>query len=143
MDYVPHGHWKTTTFVGALRLEGLTAPLVLDGAINGECFLAYVQQHLVPTLRAGDIVVLDNLPSHKIAGVREAITNAGAQLQYLPPYSPDFNPIEQVFSKVKGLLRKYGERTLEGLWNRLGNIVDEINPEECANYFANSGYTAH
>lgn len=115
MDYVPHGHWKTTTFLAALRLEGLTAPLVVDGAINGEIFRAYVQQHLAPTLKRGDIVVMDNLSSHKVAGIQEAIEAAGANLIFLPPYSPDFNPIEQVFSKLKALLRKYGERTVDAL----------------------------
>ena len=106
IDHVPHGHWKTTTFLAALRHDGLTAPMVVDGAINGELFLAYVEQELVPTLRKGDIVVMDNLSSHKVAGVKKAIESVGAQVLYLPPYSPDFNPIENVFSKLKTMLRK-------------------------------------
>jgi len=143
VDYVPHGHWTTTTFLAALRVNGLTAPLVLDGAINSEYFLAYVQQHLVPTLRPGDIVVMDNLSSHKGAGVRKAIESVGAYLAYLPPYSPDFNPIEQVFAKVKALLRKAGERTVAGLWKEIGRITDLFLPDECAAYFAHSGYASH
>lgn len=140
VDYVPHGHWKTTTFLAALRLDGLTAPLVIDGAVNGEIFLAYVRQQLVPTLKPGDIVVMDNLSSHKSEGVREAIKTAGAELLYLPPYSPDFNPIEQVFAKLKALLRKYEERTMEALWTRLGKLVDCFPKSECANYFRHCGY---
>jgi len=116
---VRHGHWKTTTFVAALRDEGLTAPTVIDGPMNGDLFLAYVQQQLVPTLKPGDVVVMDNLASHKRAGVREAIEAAGAKLVYLPPYSPDLNPIELVFSKLKWLVRSREERTMEGLWNFL------------------------
>lgn len=143
MDYVPHGHWKTTTFLAALRLEGLTAPLVVDGAINGEIFRAYVQQHLAPTLKRGDIVVMDNLSSHKVAGIQEAIEAAGANLIFLPPYSPDFNPIEQVFSKLKALLRKYGERTVDALWKRIGSLIDRFPPSECRNYFRHCGYHAH
>jgi transposase len=143
VGYAPHGHWKTTTFLAALRVEGLTAPLVIDGPISGEMFLAYVQQHLAPTLRAGDVVVMDNLSSHKIVGVRQAIERVGAQLVYLPPYSPDFNPIEQVFAKMKALLRKYGERTRDALWQRIGKLVDEFPPQECINYFRNSGYSVH
>lgn len=140
VEYVPHGHWKTTTFLAALRLKGLTAPLVVDGAINGETFLAYVQQHLVTTLRRGDIVVMDNLSSHKREGVREAIEAVGAHLLYLPPYSPDFNPIEQVFAKLKALLRKHGERTMDALWQRLGNLLDCFSPRECQHYFRHCGY---
>ena len=139
---VPHGHWKTTTFVGALRTSGMTAPMVIDGAMNGELFLAYVQQQLIPTLRSGDIVVMDNLSSHKRAGVKNAIESAGATLLYLPPYSPDLNPIEQAFSKLKTLLRKSAERTLDALWDRLGQLVDEFTPAECLNYFRHCGYTA-
>ena len=131
---VPHGHWKTTTFVGALRMTGLTAPLVIDGAMNGELFLAYVQQQLVPTLTPGDIVVLDNLSSHHRAGVREAIEAAGCTLAYRPPYSPDLNPIEQLFSKLNSLLRKHAERTLDSLWTRIGQLVSEFLPDECPNY---------
>ena len=112
---IPHGHWKTTTFVGALRLGGMTAPLVYDGAMNGMVFLAYVEQVLVPTLKPGDIVVMDNLPAHKSASVREAIERAGATLSFLPPYSPDFNPIEKAFSRLKAMLRKAGGRTVRGL----------------------------
>ena len=115
---VPHGHWKTTTFVGALRLTGMVAPMVLDGPINGRAFQAYVDQVLVPELRPGDVVVMDNLGSHKGAGVRSAIEKAGASLLYLPPYSPDFNPIENAFAKLKALLRKAAERTVESLWTK-------------------------
>ncbi|OAI30962.1 transposase [Methylosinus sp. R-45379] len=137
---VPHGHWKTTTFVAGLRLTGLTAPMVLDGPINGQWFQAYVDQVLVPTLSPGDIVVMDNLGSHKGAGVRKAIEAAGATLLYLPPYSPDFNPIEKAFSKLKALLRKAAERTVDALWNRIGALLKEFSPTECANFFAASGY---
>jgi transposase len=140
VDYVPHGHWKTTTFLAALRVTGITAPLVVDGAINGEIFLAYVRQHLVPTLKTNDIVIMDNLSSHKLEGVRAAIEAAGARLVYLPPYSPDFNPIEQVFSKLKALLRKFGERTMDALWQRLGLLLDSFDPSECQNYFRHCGY---
>ena len=136
----PHGHWKTTTFVAALRHDGLTAPTVIDGAMNGEMFLAYVRQELVPTLRPGDIVVMDNLASHKKAGVRKAIETVGARLVYLPPYSPDFNPIEQVFAKLKGLLRGAAERTVSGLWNRIGELLDHFSREECLNYYRHCGY---
>ena len=138
--YVPHGHWKTTTFLAALRVTGVTAPLVVDGALKGEVFLAYVRQHLVPTLRKDEIVVLDNLSSHKLAGVRAAIEAIGARVLYLPPYSPDFNPIEQVFAKLKALLRKHGERTMEGLWRRLGVLLDCFSQSECENYFRHCGY---
>ena len=137
---VPHGHWKTTTFTGALRLTGMTAPMVLDGAMNGDCFRAYVEQMLVPTLSPGDIVIMDNLPAHKAAGVREAIEAAGAELRYLPPYSPDFNPIENAFSKLKALLRAKAERTIDALWRAVGEIVNLFTPTECENYFAACGY---
>jgi transposase len=140
VDKTPHGHWKTTTFVAALRTSGLTAPLVLDGAINGASFLAYVRQVLVPTLGRGDVVVMDNLSSHKRAGVREAIEAAGAQLLYLPPYSPDFNPIELAFSKFKWLLRTAAERTVEALWNTCGQLLDRFTEHECRNYFRHCGY---
>lgn len=140
VEKVPHGHWKTTTFVAALRSSGLTAPLVVDGPIDGRLFLAYVQQHLAPTLRPGDIVVLDNLSSHKVAGVRQAIEGVGAQVAYLPPYSPDFNPIEQVFAKLKSLVRSAKQRTVEGLWNLLGQLLDRFPTTECCNYFRNCGY---
>jgi len=137
---IPHGHWKTTTFVAGLRTSGMVAPMVLDGPINGELFQAYVDQVLVPELRPGDIVVMDNLGSHKGAGVREAIEAAGASLLYLPPYSPDFNPIENAFAKLKAMLRKASERTVEGLWSAIGRIIDTFTPAECANYFTAAGY---
>lgn len=137
---IPHGHWKTTTFIGALRLTGMVAPMVLDGPINGVWFQAYVDQVLVPTLSPGDIVIMDNLGSHKRPGVRAAIEAAGARLFYLPPYSPDFNPIENAFSKLKALLRKAAERTVEGLWAALGAILPAFTPQECANFFAAAGY---
>jgi transposase len=139
---VPHGHWKTTTFVAALRHDGLTAPLVIDGAMNGELFLAYVQQQLAPTLRAGDLVVMDNLSAHKVAGIREAITAVGATLVYLPPYSPDLNPIELVFSKLKWLVRSESPRTIERLWAFLGQTLDHFPPDECRRYFRHCGYRA-
>jgi transposase len=137
---VPYGHWKTTTFVAALRTQGLTAPLVIDGPINGEVFLAYVQQQLAPTLQPGDLVVLDNLSSHKRAGVREAIESVGATLLYLPPYSPDFNPIEQAFAKFKWLLKSAAERTVDSLWRTCGQLLDEFTPTECRNYIHHCGY---
>jgi len=137
---VPHGHWKTTTFVGALRCDGLTAPLAIDGAINGELFLAYVAQVLVPTLKPGNVVIMDNLRSHKVAGVREAIEGAGAKLMFIPPYSPDLNPIEQAFAKLKALLRASAIRTVEALWKALGNLVDYFSPEECASFLRHDGY---
>ena len=137
---VPHGHWKTTTFTGALRLTGMTAPFVYDGAMNGQVFLAYVEQVLVPTLAPGDVVVMDNLPAHKAAGVRDAIEAAGANLLYLPPYSPDFNPIENAFSKLKALLRAKAERTIAALWDIVGSLIDLFTPTECANYFRAAGY---
>jgi transposase len=140
IDYVPHGHWKTTTFLAALRHDGMTAPMTLDGAINGEYFLAYVEQVLVPTLRVGDVVVMDNLSSHKVAGVREAIESVGAKVLYLPPYSPDLNPIENAFAKLKTLVRKAKLRTVEELWDKLGKLTDVFTPEECENYFKNAGY---
>jgi transposase len=137
---VPHGHWKTSTFIAGLREDALIAPGVFDGAISGELFLAYVEQVLVPTLRDGDTVIMDNLSSHKVAGVREAIEGAGAQLLYLPAYSPDLNPIEQVFAKLKAVLRAKALRTVDALWAALGTISDAITPAECANYLRNSGY---
>ena len=137
---VPHGHWKTSTFVAGLRTTGLTAPLVVDGAMNGDIFRTYVEQVLAPTLVPGDIVILDNLGSHKVAGVREAIEARGASLVYLPPYSPDLNPIEQAFAKLKALLRKIAARTMSALWDALGDIVARFTPQECANYLANAGY---
>jgi transposase len=140
IDYVPQGHWKTTTFLAALRHDGLTAPMVLDGAINGDAFLAYVEQVLLSTVQEGDIVVMDNLSSHKVAGVREAIESVGAKVVYLPPYSPDFNPIENVFSKLKTLVRKSKIRKVEELWKRLGELCDVFSPNECRNYFRHAGY---
>ena len=137
---VPHGHWKTTTLVAALRLSGIAAPFVLDGPINRDAFQAYVDQVLVPELTPGDIVVMDNLGSHKGPAVRAAIEAAGARLLFLPPYSPDFNPIEMAFSKLKALLRKVAERTVEGLWSAIGRLVDTVTPHECANFFAAAGY---
>jgi transposase len=143
VDHVPQGHWKTTTFAAALRASGVIAPLVLDGPMDGECFLAYVRQFLVPALEPGDLVVMDNLSSHKQSGVGDAIRQAGAEVYYLPPYSPDLNPIEKMFSKFKTLLRMSAERTTEGLWNRIGVLVDEFTPSECLNYIRSCGYTAH
>ncbi len=137
---VPHGHWKTTTFVGALRLEGMTAPMVLDGAMHGAAFLAYVEQVLVPTLKPGDIVVMDNLPAHKPVAVRRAIEAAGAELRFLPPYSPDFNPIEMAFSKLKALLKKVAARTLDDLFDAIATSIDTFTPKECRNYFNAAGY---
>ena len=137
---VPHGHWKTTTFTGALRLSGLTAPMVLDGPMNREAFLIYVEQVLAPTLRPGDLVVMDNLPAHRCAGVRAAIEAAGARLRYLPPYSPDFNPIENAFAKLKALLRKAAARTIHELWDAIAEALPKFTPQECANYFTAAGY---
>ena len=137
---IPHGHWKTTTFTAGLRLEGLTAPMVLDGPMTGVAFLAYVEQVLVPTLAPGDVVILDNLPAHRVSGVREAIEAAGATLLFLPPYSPDFNPIEQAFAKLKALLRKAAARTIEDLWIAIAEVIELFTPTQCANFFANSGY---
>ncbi len=139
---VPHGHWKTMTFLAALRHDRIDAPCVFDGPINGLSFLAYVEQCLVPSLKPGDIVILDNLGSHKGKAVRSAIRKAGARLLFLPPYSPDLNPIEQVFAKLKALLRKAAERSVEATWRRIGNLLDTFQPEECANYFANAGYAS-
>lgn len=139
---IPHGHWKTTTITGALRLTGLTAPMVLDGPMNAAAFQAYVEQVLAPTLMPGDIVVMDNLPAHKPAGVRRAIEATGARLLYLPPYSPDFNPIENAFSKLKAHLRKAAERTVDGLWNAIGRVIDLFTPAECRNFFKAAGYDA-
>ena len=136
----PFGHWKTTTFTAALRHDSITAPLVLDGPMNGETFRAYVEQFLVPTLKEGDIVIMDNLPSHKVMGVRQAIETAGANLLYLPPYSPDLNPIEQVFSKFKALLRSAAARTIDALWKTIGDALNAFSPEECSAYLRHSGY---
>ncbi|MEM6439106.1 MAG: IS630 family transposase, partial [Pseudomonadota bacterium] len=137
---IPHGHWRATTFVAGLRLSGMDAPMVIDGPINGESFLAYVQQVLVPTLRPGDVVIMDNLGSHKGAAVREAIKAAGASLRFLPPCSPDFNPIENAFAKLKALLRKVAARTRDTLWAAVGATLDAFTPDECRNYFSAAGY---
>jgi transposase len=137
---VPWGHWKTVTFTAALRLEGIAAPFVIDEPMNGAIFVEYIRQCLVPTLRPGDIVVMDNLPAHKNGRVRELIEAAGAGLRYLPPYSPDFNPIEQAFAKLKALLRHAKERSVPGLYDRIGVLIDRYKPDECKNYFTNSGY---
>ena len=137
---VPHGHWQTSTFLAALRHDAIVAPCVIDGPINGETFQAWVEQFLVPTLAADDIVVMDNLGSHKGPRVRTAIEAVGAKLLYLPPYSPDFNPIEQVFAKLKALLRKLAARSLDALWNGVGLLLPRFAPHECANFFANAGY---
>ena len=132
--------WKTTTFTGALRLGGMTAPMVLDGPMNGEAFQAYLEQVLVPTLRRGDTVIMDNLPAHKGLDVRRAIEAAGAMLRYLPPYSPDFNPIENAFSKLKAILRKAAARTIDDLWEAIRDALPMFTPETCANYFTAAGY---
>jgi transposase len=138
----PHGKWRTLTFLAALRCNRIDAPCVIDGPINGERFAAYVEQFLVPTLAPGDIVIMDNLGSHKGQAIRRAIRAAGAKLFFLPPYSPDLNPIEQVFAKLKHLLRKAAERSVEATWRRIGQLLDAFNPAECANYLRNSGYAS-
>ena len=140
VDAAPHGHWKTTTFVAGLRSTGFAAPLVLDGPMTGEAFRAYVEQFLVPALKPGDVVVMDNLAAHKVAGMREAIRAARAHVMLLPAYSPDLNPIEQAFAKLKAGLRKAGARTREALWDTIGQLLDTFSPEECRNYLTNSGY---
>ena len=137
---VPHGHWKTTTFTAGLRVGALTAPMLLDGPMNGAAFLAYVEQVLVPTLAPGDLVIMDNLPAHKVSGVKEAIEAAGATRAFLPPYSPDFNPIEQAFAKLKTSLRKAAARTVDDLWAAIAEAIELFPPAQCANFFANSGY---
>jgi transposase len=137
---VPHGHWKTTTFTGALRRSGMTAPMVLDGPMNAAAFRAYVEQVLAPTLEPGDIVVMDNLPAHKNAAIRNAIESKGATLRYLPPYSPDFNPIENAFAKLKALLRKAQARTRDDLWDAIANALTQFSAQECSNYFNAAGY---
>ena len=140
IDSAPHGHWKTTTFVGALRRRHLTAPMVTDGPMDGEMFLAYVRNFLCPTLQSGDIVILDNLSSHKVAGVEKAITAVGAKVLYLPPYSPDLNPIEKFFSKLKGLLRKAAKRSIDELWKEIGELLNDVTAIECTNLFVSRGY---
>ena len=138
----PCGHWRTLTFLAALRCDRIDAPCVIDGPINGKSFLAYVEQMLVPTLSPGDIVIIDNLGSHKGLAVRRAIRAAGAKLFFLPPYSPDLNPIEQVFAKLKTLLRKAEERTTDTVTARIGSLLGAFTPAECANYFRNAGYAS-
>lgn len=137
---VPHGHWKSTTFTAGLRIDGIVAPWLLDGAMDGEAFLVYVRKVLAPTLVPGDIVVMDNLPAHKVAGVREAIEAAGAELRYLPPYSPDFNPIEMAFAKIKAFLRKLAARTIPNLFDAVALALDIFKPDEFRNLFAHAGY---
>jgi len=139
---VPYGHWKTMTFLAALRHDRITAPFVIDGPINGELLLLYVMEVLIPTLKRGDIVVLDNLGSHKSHAVREAIRAVGAHVFFLPPYSPDLNPIEQVFAKLKHLMRKASKRTIESTWRKAGELLRLFSPAECQNYLTNSGYAS-
>lgn len=136
----PHGHWKTTTFIAGLRANEITAPMVLDGPMTGPAFLAYVQQCLCPTLKVGDIVIADNLPSHNVAGVKQALAERGVTLLFLPPYSPDLNPIEKLFSKLKALLRKAACRTVCALWDEIGKLLCLFSAQECKNYFFSSGY---
>lgn len=140
VDAAPFGHWRTTTFIAGLRSTGIIAPLVLDGPMTGETFRAYVQQFLAPALSPGDVVVLDNLSAHKVAGIREALAAVGASILYLPPYSPDLNPIEQMFAKLKVLLRKAAVRTRDALWDTIGKLLSAFSPDECRNYIENSGY---
>jgi transposase len=137
---IPHGHWKTITFVGGLTPNGFVAPMLLDGPMDGECFLAWVEQMLAPTLRPGNLVVMDNLSAHKVAGVRPAIEGQGARLLYLPPYSPDFNPIENAFAKLKASVRKAAARTFGALEQAAADALPQFQPDECANYFAHAGY---
>ena len=139
---VPYGHWKTTTFIAGLKTSGMVAPFVIDGPVNREIFELYVEKILIPDLNPGDIVVMDNLSSHKGPAVQAMIRAAGASLLYLPPYSPDFNPIEKAFAKLKAALRKAAQRTVDGLWDTIGALVDTFTPSECANYFAACGYDA-
>ncbi|WP_281035101.1 IS630 family transposase [Mesorhizobium tamadayense] len=138
----PHGHWRTLTFLGALRWDRLAAPCVFDGPINGQCFRAYVEQQLITVLKPGDIVIMDNPGSHKSAVIRQMIKAAGARLWYLPPYSPDLNPIEQAFAKIKHWMRQAQKRTVEDTWRHIGHLVETIEPAECKNYFANAGYAS-
>ena len=142
VDYAPHGHWKTTTFVAGPRNDAITAPLVVDRPMNGAIFQAWLEQQFAPTLTKGDVVVMDNLPAHKVAGVRAIIEKTGAKLLYLPPYSPDLNPIEMMFAKLKALLRKAKERTVDDLWDRIGVLLAAFKPEECANYLTHDGYAS-
>lgn len=137
---VPHGHWKTTTFLGGLRASGWVAPLVIDGALNGALFLNYVRQNLAPSLKCGDVLILDNLASHKVSGVREAIEAVGARILYLPPYSPDLNPIEMAFSKLRRLLRSAAARTVDALWQACGTVLEAFSTGEIRNFFRHAGY---
>jgi len=139
---VPHNHWKTLTFVAALRVDRIDAPWVIDGPINGELFTLYAETVLAPTLARGDVVILDNLGSHKGQAARRAVRAAGAHLLFLPPYSPDLNPIEQFFAKLKHLIRKAEPRTIEATWRRIGDLLDAFSPAECANYMRNAGYAS-
>ncbi len=139
---VPHGHWRTMTFLAALRHDRITAPCLIDGPINGDSFTAYVEHFLIPTLLPGDIVVMDNLGSHKGGAIRRLVRAAGARLFFLPPYSPDLNPIEQVFAKLKGLLRKAEARTIDAVSNTMGKLLDSFTPIECASYLRNAGYAS-
>jgi len=139
-DSAPFGHWKTMTFIAGLRLTGMTAPWVLDGPMDGDAFRTYIRHVLAPTLKRGDVVVLDNLPAHKVAGIREVIVERRAQIFYLPPYSPDMNPIEMAFSKLKALLRQEPARTVDALIERIGNMLPRFRPSECANFFEIAGY---
>jgi transposase len=137
---IPHGHWKTTTFVGGLTIDGVVAPMTIDGAMTGQAFLAYVEQVLAPVLKPGDIVILDNLPAHKPIAIREAIEAAGAIMLFLPPYSPDFNPIEMAFSKIKALLKKAAARTVHDLWDAIRNAIDAVTPKDARSFFTACGY---
>lgn len=137
---IPHGHWKTITFVGGLTLSGVIAPMLLDGPMNGECFCAWVEQMLAPLLEPSDIVVMDNLSAHKVAGVRQAIEKTGARLLYLPPYSPDFNPIENAFAKLKAIMRAAAARAFDTLEAAAARALEKLQPNECANFFAHAGY---
>lgn len=140
VDAAPFGHWRTTTFVSGLRSTGIIAPLVLDGPMDGEAFRAYIEQFLAPSLLLGDVVVMDNLAAHKVAGVHEAVAAVGASILYLPPYSPDLNPIEQMFAKLKALLRKAAARSCDALWDTIGLLLHTFSSTECRNYLQNSGY---
>ena len=140
IDAVPHGSWKTTTFLAGLRNDGVIAPLVVEGPVTGAVFRAYIEQMLAPTLRRGDVIVMDNVATHRVSGIREAITAAGASLLYLPSYSPDLNPIEQLFAKLKALLRQAAARSRDTPWAAIATVLDTITPAECRNYLANSGY---
>ncbi len=137
----PHGHWRTTTFLAALRHDGIAAPMTLDGPMDGETFKAWTEQFLAPVLKPGDLVIMDNLPAHKVTGIREAIEAQDAHLLYLPPYSPDLNPIEQVFAKFKALLRKAAARTVDKLWDEIGTALRAFTPQECAAYLKHCGYS--